>query len=91
MVCNSNPAGAGEASSENINPIYEMTTNVKTPTKSVLKSKTLWLQLLTLVSVFVPPAREFLAANPVESVAVITAANTVVRFVTSGRLTLLDE
>ena len=59
--------------------------------KSILKSKTFWVQVATLASVFAPPVQAFLVTNPVEFVALLTAINTVVRFVTSGRIVVLGE
>ena len=49
------------------------------------------MQVATLASVFAPPVQAFLVTNPVEFVALLTAINTVVRFVTSGRIVVLGE
>ena len=59
------------------------------PTKSVLLSKTVWLQIVLFALAFFPPALGWLQANPVEAVAVITALNVLLRFVTSGKISLL--
>lgn len=56
--------------------------------KSVLLSKTLWVQVLALAAALVPAVQEWLAANPVEFVAAWAALNVLVRFATSGRVAL---
>lgn len=56
--------------------------------KSILKSKTFWLQIVTFVSVFAPPVQAFIVANPESATAVIGAVNVLMRFVTSGRVSL---
>lgn len=50
--------------------------------KPAWRSKTLWLNLAALLAAVLPPVREWLAANPVELVAALAAANVLVRFVT---------
>lgn len=65
--------------------------NMNPQAKSFIKSKTVWLQVVTFASVLLPPVRGFLAANPVEAVTVITAANTILRFATKGKITLFDD
>lgn len=57
-------------------------------TKSPLRSKTIWLNLLALISLFVPPARDWLEANPVQAVVALGALNTLVRFATRDRVSL---
>jgi hypothetical protein len=59
--------------------------------KSIFQSKTFWVQVATLAAAFAPPVQAFLIANPVEFVAVLTAINTVVRFVTSGKIAILGD
>jgi hypothetical protein len=56
--------------------------------KPFWKSKTLLVQALALAAMFVPPVAAWVAANPVEFVAALGAVNTLVRFATSGRVTL---
>ena len=56
--------------------------------KSILLSKTFWVQVLALVAMLFPAARDWLAANPVEGVALLGAVNVVIRFVTSGKVSL---
>lgn len=57
-------------------------------TKSILKSKTFWLQFLTMVAVSFPTVGAWLAKNPETAVAVIAAANVIMRFATSGKISL---
>ena len=59
------------------------------PSKSFLLSKTVWLQIVLFGLAFFPPALAWLKANPVDAVAVITALNVLVRFTTSGRISIL--
>lgn len=64
----------------------------KTPTaKPWLQSKTVWLNLLALVSMAVPAVREWVAANPVEPVAAFAALGVLIRFVTSGKISIFGE
>lgn len=57
-------------------------------TKSVFASKTVWIQIVAIVSMLVPPVRDWFAANPVEFVSVLGAVNVIVRFATSGRISI---
>lgn len=57
--------------------------------KTIWKSKTFWLQLATLASAFLPPVQAFLVSNPVEFVAALAAANTIMRFATSGKVSMI--
>lgn len=57
-------------------------------TKSVFLSKTLWVQVLALLSLLVPQVRDWLQANPVEFVSALAAINVLLRFVTSGRVSI---
>lgn len=56
--------------------------------KPILKSKTIWLQILTALSLLLPPMQDWLKANPEQPVAVLIALNVIVRFFTSGKVTL---
>lgn len=58
-------------------------------TKSILLSKTFWLQVSAFVSTFVPAVGEFLRTNPQEFVGVLSAVAIVVRFVTKGKVNIL--
>ena len=59
--------------------------------KSILLSKTFWLQVLALAAALYPPVGAWISANPVDSVAVFAAANVLVRFATSGRVNVFGE
>lgn len=59
--------------------------------KSLLRSKTFWLQVLSMAGVFYPPVQAWLVANPVTAVAALAAANTLVRLVTSGRVSVFTD
>ncbi len=59
--------------------------------KKIWQSKTFWLQVVTLAGAFIPPVQAFLIANPVQVVAVLAAANTIMRFATSGRIEILGD
>ena len=52
------------------------------------RSKTVWLNLVAMVAAFVPALHEWLTANPVEFVSALAALNILVRFVTSGKISL---
>lgn len=60
-------------------------------TKSILASKTFWIQLVAVVSLAVPAVRGWLDENPVEFVAVFAALNVLVRFVTSGKINIFGD
>ena len=57
--------------------------------KTIWKSKTFWLQVVTLASALVPQVQTFIVANPVEFAAVLAAVNTLMRFATSGKVSLV--
>jgi hypothetical protein len=59
--------------------------------KSPLRSKTIWIQILAVLTVLIPSVRDWLAANPVEFVAALAALNTLVRFATKGGLQLFPH
>jgi hypothetical protein len=58
------------------------------PIKSILRSKTFWVQFVAVLSLLVPTVREWLESNPVELVAVFAAVNVLVRFATSGKVSV---
>lgn len=57
-------------------------------TKSILQSKTFWLQILTFIAVLFPAVQAWLVKNPETAVAVLGAVNVLLRFATSGKITL---
>ena len=59
--------------------------------KNIIASKTLWVQVVAVVSTFIPAVGEFLRANPEGFVAALAAVNVLVRFATSGRVTLFRD
>lgn len=68
-----------------------MSNKTSVPSKSILLSKTLWVQILTVVMALVPAVQQWIKANPVEFLSVLAAVNTLVRFVTSGKVTIFPE
>jgi hypothetical protein len=67
------------------------TTPPKPDAKSILMSKTFWVQVIALASLLVPAVREWVEANPVDFAAVWGACNILVRFFTSGRISLAGD
>lgn len=66
--------------------------NEATPTaKPWWQSKTIFLNVLALVAMMVPAVREWVEKNPVEPIAVLSALNLLVRFVTSGRISIFPD
>ncbi|MEI7912536.1 MAG: hypothetical protein WCK77_23150 [Verrucomicrobiota bacterium] len=59
--------------------------------KHFLQSKTIWLQVIAVLSLFIPQMQAWLAANPEQPVALFAALNVVVRFFTSGKVTLFTD
>lgn len=70
---------------------HNVTTTLGETRKSILRSKTFWLQMLALGAAFFPGVQAWIAANPVDAVGVLAAANVIVRFITSGQVTLFSE
>lgn len=54
--------------------------------KPFYQSKTLWVQLVSILSILFPPVQQWVANNPVETTAIFAAVNTLVRFITSGKI-----
>ncbi len=65
--------------------------NPTAPAKAIFFSKTFWTQLVAIAAVFYPPVGAWVAGNPVEAVAVFAAVNVLVRFITSGRVTIFPD
>lgn len=59
--------------------------------KSILTSKTFWVQVVTFLSVFVPAVQQWLASNPEQFLGALAAVNVLVRFATKGKVTLFGE
>jgi len=59
--------------------------------KTLLTSKTFWVQVITFASAFFPPVQQWLASNPEQFLAVLASVNVIVRFATKGKLTLFGE
>lgn len=58
------------------------------PSKPFYASKTFWLNSIALIAMMFPAAQSWLASNPVEAVAALAAVNVLLRFVTSGKISL---
>lgn len=56
--------------------------------KNILKSKTFWLQAITVGASFVPQVQVLIATSPETVAAVIGAVNVLMRFATSGKVSL---
>lgn len=56
--------------------------------KKAHQSKTLWLNGVAILAALVPTVQQWLAENPVEFVSALAALNILVRFVTSGKVSL---
>jgi hypothetical protein len=66
--------------------------NASAPAEKVWwKSKVVLLNILALVSLAVPAVAEWVKNNPVEPMAALAALNVLVRFVTSGKVTLFSD
>ena len=59
--------------------------------KSLLTSKTFWVQVVTFASAFVPAVQQWLASNPEQFLGALAAVNVLVRFATKGKITLFGE
>ena len=54
--------------------------------KQFWQSKTLWTQLLAVLSLLIPGVNEWVSTNPVAATSVFAAINTIVRFATHGKI-----
>jgi hypothetical protein len=59
--------------------------------KSILLSKTFWLQVVTVGAAFFPQVQEWLSTNPETVVGVIAALNVLMRFATKGKVGLTSD
>lgn len=57
--------------------------------KTILLSKTFWVQIAALLMLLFPPVKAWFDANPVEYVAVLSAVNVLLRWITSGAVSIL--
>lgn len=56
--------------------------------KSIFKSKTLAFQAVTIAGAFYPPIAALISAHPTEAALIVGLANTALRFITKGRISL---
>lgn len=54
--------------------------------KSILQSKTFWVQIIAMIAALFPVVQSWIAHNPESAVAALGAVNILVRFATSGRV-----
>lgn len=59
--------------------------------KSIFKSKVFWVNAVALAAMMFPAVAEWLKQNPVAFTAVLGAVNILLRFVTSGKVTLTGD
>jgi hypothetical protein len=60
-------------------------------TKPLYQSRTIWVQLLAVVSALFPPVADWIAGNPESFVGVFAALNVLIRFITSGRVEVFGK
>lgn len=56
--------------------------------KSFLASKTIWVQIIAFIAVLIPAVGTWCKANPETTIGALGAVNILVRFATSGKITL---
>jgi hypothetical protein len=61
----------------------------KNMNKNILTSKTFWVQAATVAAAFFPQVQSWLSTNPEAVIGVVAAVNVLVRFATSGKVTLV--
>lgn len=59
--------------------------------KSLLQSKTFWVQVIAFIAALFPVVQEWIAKNPESTIAALGAVNILVRFGTSGRIVLFGS
>lgn len=59
--------------------------------KTFLLSKTFWMNVLILVSTLFPAVADWVSANPQTFASVWAAANVLLRFLTSGKISLFSD
>lgn len=66
--------------------------NETTPaTKPLLKSKTAWVMAIAFAAGFLPAAQEWIQKNPVTVLQALAAVGVLLRFVTSGKVTIFSD
>lgn len=58
------------------------------PVKSILLSKTFWVQFVAVLSLLVPAVKSWVVNNPVDILTAFAAVNVLVRFATSGKVSV---
>ena len=59
--------------------------------KPIFLSKTFWVQIAALLMLLFPPVKAWFDANPVEYLSVLAAVNVLLRWVTSGAVSILPD
>lgn len=59
--------------------------------KSLLQSKTFWVQVIAFLAALFPVVQAWISKNPETTIAVLGAVNVLVRFATSGRIVLFGS
>lgn len=57
--------------------------------KTIFLSKTFWLQVIALAALLFPPVAAWMRSNPVEYLSALAAVNVLLRFATSGAVSIL--
>jgi len=57
--------------------------------KTIFLSKTFWVQVIALAMLLFPPVKNWLEQNPVEYLTALAAVNVLLRFLTSGAVSIL--
>jgi hypothetical protein len=59
--------------------------------KSLLTSKTFWVQVVTFAAAFIPAVQVWLASNPEQFLGALAAVNVLVRFATQGKVSIFTD
>ena len=57
--------------------------------KNILLSKTFWVQVIALLMLLAPPVKAWFDSNPIEYLSALAAVNVLLRFATSGAVSIL--
>lgn len=82
-----NESNAGATPTNHASPVFYIDRAINTPW---YLSRTLWINVVALLSMLVPAVRDWLAANPVEFASALGAINVLLRFVTLGKYQLVE-